>query len=115
MNLQTLLLVLIAAMLGVHWYPDIAYPAIGVAIVLYASNQLPKWWKQHQIDRTKQKQLDADEPLRRAFWAKHQLIRDKYDPKHEWNEATSLPAEYVREMAELNAEYRVVMDRWFGQ
>jgi hypothetical protein len=83
MNLQTFLLVLIAAMVGIHWYPDIAYPAIVIGMLIWACNALPKWWKEHQREKAKQKQLDADAPLRDAFWKKHQAIRDKYDPKHE--------------------------------
>jgi len=115
MNLQTFLLLLIAGMVGIHWYPSIAYPAFVIAFIAWAFNELPKWWKQRRIERAKQKQLDADEPLRREFWEKHEAIRDKYDPKHEWNEATSLPAEYRREMEELNRGYRAVMNRWDNQ
>jgi hypothetical protein len=107
--------VLIAAMVGNPWYPDIAYPAIVIALIAWAFNALPKWWKQREIEKSKQKQLDADEPLRREFWAKQKAIRDKYGPKHEWNEGTPLPAEYEREMEDLNAKYRVVMDRWHNQ
>jgi hypothetical protein len=115
MSFQTFLLILIAAMVGIHWYPDIAYPAIFIALIAWAFKELPKWWKQRQSNMAKQKQLDADELLRREFWEKHKAIRDKYDPKHEWNDATFLPAEYEREMEELNAEYRAVMDRWHNQ
>jgi hypothetical protein len=33
MSFQTFLLILIAAMVGIHWYPDIAYPAIFIALI----------------------------------------------------------------------------------
>lgn len=115
MSTTNFLLILIAAILGIHWYPDIAYPVIAIAVVIYAMNELPKWWRQREIEKAKQRQLDADEPLRREFWAKHKAIRDKYDPRHEWNEATSLPLENEKEMEDLNAEYRAVMDRWHNQ
>jgi hypothetical protein len=115
MNFQTPLLLLIAYMIGKHWYPDYVYPAIAIGLALWALNELPKWWQQRKIERAKQKTLDADAPLRDEFWRKHKVIRDKYDPKHEWNEGTSLPFEYRREMDELNAEYRSVMDRWHNQ
>jgi Ni/Co efflux regulator RcnB len=115
MSTTNFLLVLIAAMLGLHWYPDIAKPLIAFAIFAWLLNEVPKWNKQRKLEKAKQNQLDADKPLREEFWAKHKAIRDKYDPKHEWNEGTSLPAEYTREMAELNAEYHAVMDRWHNQ
>jgi hypothetical protein len=115
MNFQTLLLLLIAYMIGVRWYPDYVYPAFVVVLVIWATNELPKWWRLRKIERVKEKQLKADAPLRDEFWAKHRAIRDKYDPKHEWNEATSLPLEYQKEMDDLNAEYRAVMDRWHNQ
>jgi hypothetical protein len=41
----------------------------------------------------------------------HKAIRDKYDPKHEWNEGTKIPWEYQKEISDLNAAYRVFMDR----
>jgi hypothetical protein len=115
MNIQTLLLLLIAFMIGNHWYPDYVYPAVIVALIVWAINQLPNWWHQRKSEKARQKKLDADAPLREEFWRKHQAIRDKYDPKHEWNEATSLPGEYQREMDELNDQYRAVMDRWHDQ
>ena len=115
MNLQILLLLLIAFMIGKHWYPDYVYPAIVVGLAIWAINELPKWWAQRKIEKAKQKKLDADKPLRDEFWRKHKAIRTKYDPKNEWNEGTSLPREYEREMEELNDEYRSVMDRWEKQ
>jgi hypothetical protein len=115
MTLQTLLLLLIAFMLGNHWYPDYVYPVIAVILVIWAINEFPKWNRQRKADKAKQKRLDADAPLRDEFRAKHNAIRAKYDPKHEWNEGTSLPREYQKEMDDLNDEYRDVMDRWHNQ
>lgn len=115
MSTTNFLLILIAAMLGIHWYPSIAYPVIVVALIGWTLVEFPKWRARRKVEKAKERQLKADEPLRNEFWAKHQAIRDKYDPKHEWNEGTSLPAEYRREMADLNAEYRAVMDRWHNQ
>jgi uncharacterized protein HemX len=53
----------------------------------------------------------------REFWehdAKRRAIRAKYDPKNEWNEATSLPADFVRESTELNLQYRQMLQRRNG-
>jgi hypothetical protein len=102
-------------MLGIRWFPSAAYPVIVIALIGWALNEFPKWGDRRRCERAVQRQLKADEPLRNEFWAKHKAIRDKFDPKHEWNEGTSLPAEYTREMAELNARYRAVMDRWHNQ
>jgi Ni/Co efflux regulator RcnB len=102
-------------MLGIHWFPSVAYPVIVIALIAWALNEFPKWRDRRSREKAVERQLKADEPLRNEFWVKHKVIRDKYDPEHEWNEGTSLPAEYTREMAELNAEYRAVMDRWHNQ
>jgi hypothetical protein len=115
MGTTNLLLVLIAAMLGIRWYPSIAYPVIVVALIGWALIEFPKWRERRRREKAIERQLKADEPLRNEFWAKHKAIRDKYDPEHEWNEATSLAAAYIQEMDDLNAEYRVVMDRWHNQ
>lgn len=115
MNVQTFLLLLIAAMIGIHWYPSAAYPVIVILVIGYLLNEFPKWLKQQRLERAKQKQLDDDAPLRQEFWRKHKAIRFKYDPNDEWNEATSLPAAYRQEMEELNEQYRVVLDRWNNQ
>jgi hypothetical protein len=115
MSFQTVLLVLIALMIGAHWYRNYVLPAIAVAIVLWALSEGPKWWKQRRADRAKQRQLDDDAPLRDEFWIKHAAIRKKYDPNNEWNEGTSLPLEYLHEMDALNEQYRAVLDRWHEQ
>lgn len=86
-----------------------------VVALTWAINEFPKWNKQRKLEKARQKQLDADAPLRDEFWVRHQAIRFKYVPNHEWNEASSPPAEYYREMDELNREYKAVMDRWHNQ
>ena len=115
MSATNFLLILIAAMLGIHWFPNVAYPVIAIALAGWALNEFPRWRERRRKERDVERQLKADEPLRNEFWAKHKAIRDKYDPKHEWNEGTSLPPEYEQEMADLNAQYRAVMDRWHNQ
>ena len=44
------------------------------------------------------------------FQAKYQAIRDRYDPKGEWNEGTSIPVEYKEEMQALNLKYKETLD-----
>jgi hypothetical protein len=115
MTFQTLLLLVIAFMIADHWYHDYVIPAAIVIAVYWLITYGPTWWREHQAERKKQNVLDADKPLREEFWRKHKAIRNKYDPKDEWNEGTFLPQEYVQEMADLNDEYRAVMDRWHNQ
>lgn len=115
MSTTNFLLILIAAMLGIRWYPEIAYPVIVIAVIGWVLNAFPGWRAERKVERAKERQLKADEPLRNEFWAKHKAIRDKYDPEHQWNEGTSLPMEYRQEMEDLNIEYRAVMDRWHNQ
>jgi hypothetical protein len=109
------LLILITAMLGIHWFPKVAYPVIVAVLIGWALNEFPKWRDRRRKEKAIERQLKADEPLRNEFWAKHKAIRAKYDPNNEWNEGTSLPSGYTTEMADLNAEYRAVMDRWHNQ
>jgi hypothetical protein len=115
MTNSNFLLILIAAMLGIHWFPEVAYPVIVIVLIGWVLNAFPKWRDRRRQEKAIERQLKADAPLRNEFWAKHKAIRDKYDPNHEWNEGTSLPPEYTTEMADLNAEYRAVMDRWDNQ
>jgi hypothetical protein len=115
MNYAQMITVVIVAALGFKFVPETAYPVVGVVFLAWVINEFPKWNRQRKLEKAKQKQLDADAPLRDEFRVKHKAIRRKYDPNNEWNEATSLPYEYQQEMDELNREYRAVMDRWHNQ
>jgi hypothetical protein len=95
MTTTNFLLILIAAMPGIHWFPEVAYPVIVTALTGWALRAFPKWQDRRRQEKTIERQLKADEPLRNEFWAKHKAIHDKYDPNHEWNEGTSLPPEYT--------------------
>ena len=73
--------------------------------------RFPTQWKQR---KARQRQEEEDE---KAFWEhhrKHDAIRKKYDPENKWNEVTSLPSEYLKEIRDLNLEYRGMLQRRNG-
>ena len=87
--------------------------AIGLAI--YGAFHLTKAARQAVVKRRLVRQLEEQDE--REFWeyeAKHKAIRAKFDPKDEWNEATSVPAPFLREFRELNLQYRQMLQRRNG-
>src|SRR5689334_16820617 len=109
--MATFLLLLIAAMIGIHWFPSVAYPVTAILIVAWLVNQVPDWLKESRRENAHRKQLDDDAPLRQEFYEKRDALRNKYDPEHEWNEATTdRPPEYERELDELHEQYKAVLD-----
>ena len=61
--------------------------------------------------RNHQKQDDTD------YWEydrKREELRARYDPENKWNEATSVPADYLREVRALNIQYRNMLQRRNG-
>lgn len=100
------------------FYPDTTETLVAVAIVactLYAGYwlavQFPARWKKRRAER---QQEERDEKEYWDYEIKHNAIRAKYDPRHEWNEATSVPSEYIEEIRRLNFEYRGMLQRRNG-
>lgn len=108
------LLLIIAGLLFEHFHPAAARelaPAAAVVAALWALNQLYVRWRLWQAERAQKKH---DQLLWREYDAEHKAIRRKYDPKNEWNEATSTPREYREEIDELNHTYHDMLKRRFG-
>ena len=64
------------------------------------------------LNTGQQEKLDEKE-----YWeyqAKHRAIRAKYDPSNEWNEATSVPREYLTEIHDLNLQHGSMLQRRNG-
>ncbi|WP_342131335.1 hypothetical protein [Hydrogenophaga sp. OTU3427] len=97
MNVATLLLV---AILG---------------LAAFGAFQLTKIVRQELATRKALRlQEERDE---REFWeyeAKHKSIRLKFDPANEWNEATSVPEAFLREVRDLNLHYKPMLQRRNG-
>ena len=118
MSTTNFLLATILFILVEQFYPSVIetlLPICIAAFVLYGIYWLvfrfPKWWKQR---KALQRQEREDEE---AFWERHRkqdAIRKKYDPENKWNEATSVPREYLQEIRELNLEYRDMLQRRNG-
>ena len=118
MNITNILLLVILFILLKQFYPAATdtLVALGItAFLLYAGYwlvaQFPPWWKKRRAERL-QKEQDGKEYL--DYQKKHDAIRTKYDPRNEWNEATSLPREYLEEIRSLNLEHRGMLQRRNG-
>jgi len=108
------LLLIIAALLFTHFYPDEAralWPLGAIVGGVWVAGRLYGRWQQHRAERAQQKN---DEKLWWEYRAAHTAIRNKYDPENKWNEATSTPREYHEEIDALNHTYRGMLKRRFG-
>ncbi len=65
-------------------------------------------------EQAKRKHEKEDETDYWEYEKRHKALRTKFDPKNEWNEATSIPAEYSREVRTLNLQYRNMLMRRNG-
>lgn len=118
MNITNVLLVVILWILLKQFYPATADTLLTVAIVasvLYCCywlvTKFPQRWKKRKAERQQEAEDEG------AYWEyrqKHNAIRAKYDPRHEWNEATSVPHDYSKEIRALNLEYRSMLQRRNG-
>ena len=118
MNITNVLLLVILFILVKQFYPVATETLVAVgiaALALYAGywlvTQFPARWKKRGAER-RQEEQDENE-----FWdyqKKHDAIRAKYDPRLEWNEATSVPSEYLEEIRRLNVEHRDMLQRRNG-
>jgi len=113
-----LLLAIILFILLKQFYPaaiEALAPRVIVVVVLYGCYWLVAKLPGKLKKRTAEKRLEQEDE--NAFWEhqkRHEGIRAKYDPKHEWNEATSLPNEYLKELRQLNLKYREMLQRRNG-
>ena len=102
------LLLWIALMVFNKFYPDTArdywYLAIGIGAI-WAVYTLIKSWRRDNAER-KGEIKEANK--HNAFMAELAGIQKKYDPGHTWNEATTLPEAYEREVATLRRKHGIV-------
>ena len=118
MKLTNYLLAAILAVLLLQFQPEFVKTAVLLAVVggavygcYWMVRRLPAKLKQARQQR---RQEEHDE---REFWehkAKQDALRAKYDPKGVWNEATSVPSEYLAEVRQLNLRYRTMLQRRNG-
>lgn len=118
MNVTNYLLVIILFILVKQFYPAILDELIPVVIgglALYGCywlvTKLPAQWKKRKAERQQEQRDEAE------FWEyqrQHNAIRAKYDPEGAWNEATSVPREYLDEIRKLNFEHRDMLQRRNG-
>ena len=119
-ELTNLLLIAVVAILLNHWYPRDS-KMIGAFIVAACLVYFLYWLVAiAPNERKKRKETEIqekadDETYRREYLPQHQAIRKKYDPKDEWNEGTSLPPEYVKEMADLNERHGDMLERRYSR
>ncbi len=118
MNITNILLVVILFILMKQFYPDTTETLVAVGVAAFALyggywlvTQFPARWKKRRAEK---KQEEQDE---KEFWEyqqKHDAIRAKYDPRNEWNEATSVPDIYLEEIRNLNLKHRAMLQRRNG-
>lgn len=118
MSVTNYLLVIILLILVKQFYPDLVdalLPVVIGGLTLYGCYWLvakfPKQWKKRRAERQQEKKDEAE------FWEyqrMHDAIRAKYDPEHAWNEATSVPREYLDEIRKLNLAHREMLQRRNG-
>ena len=118
MNITNVLLVIILFILVKQFYPDTAETLVAVGIVAFTVysgywliTQFPARLKARRAQR---RQEEQDEREHSEYQKKHDAIRTKYDPQNAWNEATSVPNEYVEEIRTLNSEHRGMLQRRSG-
>lgn len=118
MNITNILLAAILIILVKQFYPATADTLVAVGVfglVAYSAYWLlakfPAQWKKRRAEKV---QRESDE---KEFWEYrkvHDAIRAKYDPRNEWNEATSVPREYLEEIRELNLAHCYMLQRRNG-
>jgi hypothetical protein len=117
-NVTNGLLSIILLILVNQFYPTafeaIILAGIVVSVLYFFYWLIAKFPTQRKLQKAKRLQEQKDEA---DFWEHHRksdAIRAKYDPEHVWNEATSLPQEYLTEIQNLNLEYRDMLKRRNG-
>ena len=119
MSITNWLLIAILAILIKQFYPAFADGAIvgGIAAAaLYALYWIvARFPEQRRKQRAIREREEADETEYWEYRKKHDAIRDKYDPRHEWNEGTlSIPKEYLKEIQNLNIAHQAMLRRRNG-
>lgn len=119
MSLTNWLLIAVLVILVKQFYPTFADAAIVGGIVVAALYAL--YWmvacfpEQRRKQRSIREREEADETEYWEYRKKHDAIRDKYDPHHEWNEGTfSIPKEYLKEIQNLNIAHQAMLRRRNG-
>lgn len=118
MNLTNYLLFVILLILVMQFYPNLLaelLPVVIGALMLYCCYWLVAKLRAQWTKRGAEKQQEQKDEA--EFWEyqrKHNAIRVKYDPEHEWNEATSVPKEYLNEIRSLIIEHREMLQRRNG-
>ncbi len=114
MRESTLLLLVVIA-----WLARKAYPEYGVwpfALPLgYLALGAYHWWTVTRLEKNREKaEKRAVAVQMQEYRRLRDALRDKYDPNNQWNEATSVPREFLEELRELNDQYRDAQRAWFG-
>lgn len=114
-NITNFLLILIILILEQQFHPEFAnqvFVFAGVAGAIYGVYWLiarfPAVWRQN---RQRRAQEIADHKEYWEYEAERRQIRAKYDPGNQWNEATSVPREYLDEIRRLNQNHRWMLMR----
>lgn len=86
-----------------------------LALAAYGAYRLLQdFQRSRSVRKRDQQQEKQDEGQFWEYQSKHQAIRTKFDPDGEWNEATSVPEDYKKEVKDLNRQYSAMLRRRNG-
>jgi hypothetical protein len=110
MNITNYLLGLILIILLEQFHPAFLESATALlvpSIVLFGIylllTKFPTWWREHKREKAEEQKY---EDAFMHYQEQHRAIRLKYDAEQIWNEATSVPKEYLEEIRSLNFKNR---------
>lgn len=108
------LLVAVAVMVFVHltseqhMYAGVLFVLLGVLYwLLWLVAVYPD---RRRVKKEMRKRAVFHYEVYQQFEAEKKAIRDRYDPKGEWNEGTFIPAAYKEEMQELRLKYKETLE-----
>jgi len=110
--MTNLLLAWTLAFFMFHFERELFWNAlIGIALVwaIAKAFQLPGKFTDWR-ERSKEEKVNNEEFFN-VYQPAFEALRQKYDPKKVWNEATSVPQEYLDELRALNRKHRWMLKR----
>ena len=114
MSITNFLLLVVIMILIRQFYPGLADALVGILIVggiAYGGYWLLRKYPAH---RTATAQRKADDGEYWKYQTDHEAIRSRYDPNRQWNEATTVPPEYLAEIRALNQAHHQMLRRRNG-
>jgi len=118
MNLTNFLLAIIIFILLRQFYPSEAevlkYVVLAIISIWFIYWLVVEFPEKRRRQKAANRQEEQDNIEFFEYQRRHDAIRNRYDPKNGWDEASTLPEEYIAEIRSLNLEYASVLRRRNG-